>query len=146
MSGESWVVNSDRSLDNFIAHAKKLYDDKKYITFKWNAGRQRSELQNRAIHVFCREIAESLNNAGIERETSIKIKSNVLKNVVDVPWSMELVKDLIWRPVQLAKYPEKESTVKLERAEVSDVAEIIIKHLGENFGIYVPFPDRRASQ
>lgn len=145
MGGESWVVNSEKSLENFVTQAGKLYEDKKYVTFKWSTGRQRSELQNRAIHVFCREIAEALNNAGIERETSIKIKSNVLKNVVDVPWSMELVKDLIWRPVQLAKYPEKESTVKLERSEVSDVAEIIIKHLGENFKIYVPFPDRRAS-
>ena len=94
--------------------------------------------QNAAIHVFCRLIAEQLNDAGYE----MVVQSAVLKKEVEVPWTQDSVKDFIWRKVQTSLYAEKQSTVKLERKEVSEVAEVITRYLGEKFNLQVSFPSR----
>ena len=139
-NGEGWTVNSDTSLANFVKHASDLYGKHKFVMFSWKTGRQRTDTQNSAIHVFCREIAKKLNNAGYETE----VKSDVLKSPVEVPWTMESVKELIWRPVQMANYPEKKSTTELERTEVSEVAEVITRYLAEKKGVVVHFPSRKG--
>lgn len=140
--GEGWTVNSNASLDNFIAHAGELYGKHKFVIFTWKTGRQRTDAQNAAIHVFCRLIAEELNAAGYE----MKVNSPVLKSQIEVPWTQESVKDFIWRKVQISLYPEKESSVKLERTEVSEVADVISRYLGEKFGVQVNFPSRGEGQ
>ena len=142
MAGEGWTVNSDESLSNFIKHVGELYGKHKFVMFNWKTGRQRTDTQNAAIHVFCRLIAEALNGAGYE----MKVDSPVLRSEVEVPWTQDSVKDFIWRKVQMSLYPAKEATVKLERTEVSEVAEVIIRHLGEKFNLQVSFPDRGDSQ
>ena len=138
--GEGWTVNSDVSFDNFVKHVRSLYDKHKFVVFSWKTGRQRTYIQNAAIHVFCREIAEALNNAGYETS----VRSRALKGEIEVPWTQDSVKELIWRPVQMKLYPDKDSTVKLQRTEVSEVAEVITRYLGERFGLHVPFPNRKA--
>ena len=136
--GEGWTVNSNVSFDNFVKHAGELYDKHKFVMFSWKTGSQRTDTQNAAIHVFCRLIAEELNAAGYE----LKVDSPVFRREVEVPWTQESVKDFIWRRVQMSLYPEKESTVKLERTEVSEVADVISRYLGEKFGVQVNFPSR----
>ena len=136
--GEGWTVNSDERLSDFIKHARELYAKHKFVMFNWKTGRQRTDTQNAAIHVFCRQIAEALNDAGYE----MKVDSPVLRSEVEVPWTQDSVKDLIWRKVQMSLYPEKQSTVKLERTEVSEVAEVITRYLGEKFNLQVSFPSR----
>ena len=121
--GEGWTVNSDASLSNFVEHAGDLYAKHKFVMFNWKTGRQRTDTQNAAIHVFCRLIAEQLNDAGYE----MQVDSPVLKSEVEVPWTQDSVKDFIWRKVQMSLFPEKKSTVKLERKEVSEVAEVITR-------------------
>lgn len=140
--GEGWTVNSDVSFNNFVKHVRGLYDKHKFVMFSWKTGRQRTDTQNAAIHVFCREIAEALNDAGFEME----VKSDVLKSPVEVPWTMESVKELIWRPVQMANYPDKKSTTKLERTEVSEVAEVITRYLAEKKGVVAHFPSREKGE
>ncbi len=136
--GEGWTVNSDASLGNFVKHAGELYGKHKFVMFNWKTGRQRTDTQNAAIHVFCRLIAEALNEAGYE----MVIDSKVLRSEVEVPWTQDSVKDFIWRKVQISLYPEKQSTVKLERKEVSEVAEVITRYLGEKFNLQVSFPNK----
>ncbi len=141
MGGEGWTVNSDTSLANFFKHASKLYDKHKFVMFSWTTGRQRTAIQNSSIHVFCREIAEKLNNAGFETS----VRSKALKGEIEVPWTQISVKELIWRPVQMKLFPHKDSTVKLQRTEVSEVAEVITRYLGDRFNLHVAFPDRNAA-
>lgn len=137
---EGWTVNSDTSLANFVKHVGELYGKHKFVMFSWKTGRQRTAIQNAAIHVFCREIAKKL-NAG-PPEWQMEVKSGFLKNPVEVSWTMDSVKELIWRPIQIALYPEKKSTTQLERTEVSEVAETITKNLAEKKGVVVHFPSR----
>jgi hypothetical protein len=62
----------------------------------------------------------------------------VLKPEVEIPWTMETVKDYLWRPVQEI-YKGKHSTTELTTKEVNQIWEVINRHLGER-GVHVPFP------
>jgi len=51
-----------------------------------------------------------------------------------------LKKEYVWRPVQKA-YTEKLSSTKLDKKQVSEVAEIVTRHLSQITGICIPFPE-----
>lgn len=93
----------------------------------------RTVQQRKAIEVFCRELGKALNDAGYETKAVMAIKQ------VDIPWSQSTVKELLWRPIQTAML-EKSSTTKLDRKEVSQVYEVLNRHIASNFGVSVPFP------
>ena len=133
---EGWTVNSKTSLANFQLKAAAVFEKHGYVMFKYSTGRQRTNAQNDSIHLFCRMIADAANGAGYE----MKIGSPLLSFNVEVPWTQESVKERIWRPVQTAKYPDRKSTTKLERGEVSEIADVIIRHLGETKGLIISFP------
>jgi hypothetical protein len=94
----------------------------------------RSDQQNKSIHVYCEELANKFNEAGLDAR-------KVLKPDVHIPWNKEMVKRLIWKPVQDAMF-DKYSTTKLSRTEVSEVYEVLNRHTAERFGISVPFPTK----
>lgn len=61
MQGEHWIVDSETSLTAFIAHAKRLFTEHRYLT--WGApriGPDRSIDQNSLFHVFLTEYAAHL--------------------------------------------------------------------------------------
>jgi hypothetical protein len=98
----------------------------------WFGRGTRSDQQNKAIHLFCRLLADALNDAGLDvRKT--------MKQDFDLPWTEKLVKELLWRPVQAAML-NKDSTTKLNKMEISDVYETINRHLAQTHGVSVPFP------
>ena len=92
----------------------------------------RTDPQNKAIHKFCELLADALDAAGLDMKKT-------LKPDVDIPWSKETVKDFLWRPIQQALF-QKESTTELETHEVSEVYQVLNRHLSEKFGVSVPFP------
>jgi hypothetical protein len=89
--------------------------------------------QNKALHVGFQLLAEALNDSGYEMKAVLDVKT------VDIPWSKETVKEVLWRPIQLAM-TEKGSTTELGIVEVSEVWDVLLRHLGENFGVTVEFP------
>ena len=56
---------------------------------------KRTRKQNNSIHLYCQQLADTLNDAGLDQR-------KVLKPEVDIPWDMEDVKEKIWRPIQIA--------------------------------------------
>lgn len=102
--------------------------------------KKRTPLQNKSLHKFCEMLADAFNDAGLDMKA-------VLKPDIDIPWRKESVKEHIWRPIQLAML-NKESTVKLETKECSEVYEVLSRHLGDKFGIHVPWPslDEQSKQ
>jgi len=131
---ENWTVNSDPSLENLIKHLRELYADKKYVQVKWTTGRARTTSQNSSLHKYCDLLASELNGRGLDM-----VKT--LKQGVDIPWTKVTVKEHIWRPVQDAQLG-KNSTIKLERHEISAVYDVINRHLSDKFGVHVPFPSK----
>ena len=63
-----------------------------------------------------------------------------LSKEIEHPWSAGLVKELIWRPVQLS-FLREESTKKLSSKNINEIYDIINRYLGEKFGIYIEFPN-----
>jgi hypothetical protein len=67
--------------------------------------------------------------------------NKVLSEGTSIPWSEEKVKSDIWKVVQLAAIG-KESTTKLETNEVSEVYDVINRHISSTFGLFIPFPSK----
>lgn len=92
----------------------------------------RTDRQNRSLHVYFQLLADELNSAGYDMKKT-------LKHDVDIPWSGELIKDYIWRPIQRAQV-QKDSTTELTTDEVNKIYLTLTRHLAERFGIDVSFP------
>lgn len=90
--------------------------------------------QNAALHKYFQDVANELNEAGLDMR-------KVLKPSISIPWTRESVKKHLWRPVQDAMY-DKLSTTKLETNEVNEVYEVLNRHMAEKFGISVDFPSK----
>ena len=97
---------------------------------------KRTTLQNKSIHKYCSLLAEQFNDAGLDMMAVLQEKES------EVSWTMDSVKDVIWRSIQLAMYPDKASTTQLETHEVSKVYEQIARHMSAKFSINQPFPNR----
>jgi hypothetical protein len=96
----------------------------------------RTDQQRKALEVFCRELAEALNDAGLDMKKT-------LKPDIDIPWSQESVKDYLWRPIQEAM-TGKHSSTDLDTVQPSAISDVLNRHLSEKFGIYVPWPSERG--
>lgn len=92
----------------------------------------RTAQQNKALHVFLRDLSEALNAAGLDMKA-------VLKPEVDIPWTEESVKNHLWRPIQNI-ITDTESTTDLETKEVSAIYDVLDRHLGQKLGVHVEFP------
>lgn len=99
---------------------------------------KRTGRQNNALHRFFRLLAADLNDAGLDMRKT-------LREDIEVPWTEELVKDHLWRPIQEAVV-NKESTTDLEKQEVDEVYNVLNRHLGQRLGIHTPFPKDEASE
>lgn len=90
--------------------------------------------QNKALHLFFRMLAETLNDAGFDQR-------KVLKESIDIPWTEKAIKDQLWRPVQQATMGEYSTTQLGKHVDIDLVHKTLMRHLGEKFEIdYLPFP------
>jgi len=137
VSGEKFTVNSEQSWDNFVAHARKLYDEHHYVTFDYSTGKQRTGKQRAALEVYCRLLAEELNGAGYDMKLLLQKNPEY-----EIPWSQAAVKEHLWRPIMLAMTGH-ESTTECDRKEYTGIYDVLTKNLGEKLGICVLWPEKR---
>ncbi len=90
--------------------------------------------QNSSIHLYCEMIAEVLNDFGVTH----KFKGIRGKDL-EVRFTMILVKEVIWKPIQMALF-DKKSTTELTTKEVTEIVEPLEKFIAENYAIDLPFP------
>lgn len=95
---------------------------------------KRTTQQNNALHKYLRLVAAALRDAGIDAR-------KFFKPSVEIPVTMEMLKEDAWHPIQLAVVG-KESTADLERSEINKVYEVFDRHLAQRHGVHVPFPSR----
>ncbi len=98
---------------------------------------KRTPSQQSAIEVYCRELATALNDSGYEMKAVLAVKQ------VDVPWTQNTVKEVLWKSIQNA-YLDKPSTTALTTGEVSKVYEVLNRHIASNFGVSVAFPSNES--
>ena len=94
--------------------------------------KQRTLTQNRALHQYYTHLAAALNASGYDMRRT-------LKQDVEIPWTPDLVKQWLWKPIQNAML-NKESTTQLTTKEIDEVLDVLTRHLGEKLGISVEFP------
>lgn len=93
----------------------------------------RTEQQNRALHLWFEMLAEELNSAGYNVQ-------HVLKQKMEIDWNPKLVKEILWRDAQI-KILGKTSTTELNKQEdIDKIYEHLNRHIGEKFGLHIPFP------
>ena len=93
----------------------------------------RSGQQNNALHLWFSLVADELNLAGYTVQL-------VMKEKIDLDWDASKVKELLWRPSQVALTGKKSTTELSKVSDIDIVWEHLNRHLGEKFGLHVPFP------
>jgi hypothetical protein len=95
---------------------------------------QRTQQQNRSMHLAFRLLADSLNQAGLDQR-------KVLKPSVAIPWTGASVKQMLFKPIMDAMTTKKSTTELEKNGEIDYVWDTLMRHLGEKFGIeYIPLP------
>ena len=131
---DKWVVCSDHTEEVFIAHARKLYKQHKYVEFSIKAGAKRTNQQNKAMHKYFDLLANAFNDAGLDMKQTLSAD-------IDTPWTALLVKELIWKVVQKATIDET-STTKANRTDYTLIYETINRHTASTWGISIPWPTK----
>jgi len=93
---------------------------------------KRTNQQNKALHLYFKMLADTLNDAGLDMRKTLKPN-------VSIDWTPETVKEYLWRPVQKVQL-RKTSTTELTTDEITKVWETINRFLGENHGVTQSFP------
>ena len=92
---------------------------------------QRTGQQRKSIEVYCHMMADDLNNT----EASVQ---KVCKLPID--FTQENFKELIWKPVQHAMFPDITSTTQLDTIQVNAVYEQVNKIMGQEWGVSNHWP------
>jgi uncharacterized protein YdhG (YjbR/CyaY superfamily) len=131
---EQWIVNSDQTLKAYIKHVFEQYEKHGYLITTMKTGKTRTNVQNASLHLYCEMLASELNQHGFDMH-------KVLDNTIDIPWNQTLVKELMWKPVQLAMIDE-ESTTKANRKDYSEIYDVLNRHFSGKYGVHVPWPSK----
>lgn len=123
------IVASDRPwglLDELKALIKKLETEYQ--------PKQRTVVQNNALHKGFELIAKALNDAGLDMRV-------VLKPEVGIEWTTTTVKEYLYKPIMRLKVG-KESTAELAKiGEIDEVWDTLMRFLGEKHHLeYIEFP------
>ncbi len=101
--------------------------------------KQRTTRQNSALHLYFMWLATELNLAGYTVQM-------VLKQKMDLDWTAEMCKELLWRPAQQAILKKKSTKELSKQQDIDLIYDHLNRHLGEKFEIHVPFPTNTELQ
>lgn len=123
--------------DNMKAYLEYLISvdkSKLVVTIEKETGVRTGD-QNSALHLYFENLAYALNEAGFPLKMLLGDKT------VELDWNARLIKENVWRPIQVA-LTGKKSTTSLDKAsEIDKVYEHLNRFFSNKpFGLYVPFP------
>lgn len=135
---EQWIVNSEETKKAYIAYIEEQYKQHKYLVTTMKTGKTRTNVQNASLHLYCEMMASELNQHGFDMH-------KVLSSEIAIPWNQTMVKELMWKPVQLAMIDE-ESTTKANRKDYSAIYDVINLYISEKFGVHIPWPSKEGER
>lgn len=96
----------------------------------------RTEQQNRALHKYFELVADALNSAGFSVQKVLREHTKI-----EMPWTKEGVKEILWRTVQ-KRLLGKTSTTELSKQEdIDKVYDVVNRFLAEHLKVEnIPFP------
>jgi len=131
---DKWTVNSVQTKDDLIKHIESMFEQKKYLTIDIKAGKPRTNQQNNALHLYLSRLATALNDSGQDMRRTIK-------QDVDIPWTADLCKEYMWKPIQKALYGV-DSTTKPKSDQYSNIYETLNRHTSGKLGVGIQWPVR----
>lgn len=136
---ETLTINSEIKLAEAKRQLENLYRENKYVEVEVRRkAKQRTLTQNRALHLFCQWLADTLNEAGYDMRRT-------LREDVDVPWTQASVKEYLWRPIQEAM-TQKESTTEITTLEPTAIHSVLSRHLAQKLGVQCPEWPKREQE
>lgn len=122
------IVNCKKNVDY---HTEKGHIiEQKYIR------KTRTNLENRALHLYYKHGADALLEVGF----NFTYINQMTGEFIEIPFTGELFKDHIWRPLQIAMF-KIESTTKLTNQMINDILTALSPWLTEK-NKYVKFPNK----
>lgn len=98
--------------------------------------KKRTLSQNNALWKFLQLLSDELNTKGLEVR-------QVLKPTYEIWWTKDMVKELLWKPFQEAKFGSSSTTDLKKNEQITLIHEDLMRNLGEKFGIdYIDFPSK----
>jgi hypothetical protein len=136
---DTLIINSEIALAQAQRKLAEMWRENKYVEVEFRRkARQRTLTQNRALHLFCQWLADTLNDAGCDMRKT-------LRQDVDIPWTQESVKEHLWRPIQIAM-TDKRSTTEITTVEPTEIHAVLSRHLGQKLGIACPDWPKRSDK
>ena len=127
-------INSKENLEEFVQVIIEEWKINQSVTVEWSIGKKRTNAQNNALQVYCKQLAEAFCDRGLDMK-------RVLKKEIDIPWTRDSVREYLWKPLQKAVI-QKESTTDANTNEYSKVYDVLNRHIADKYGFSVPFPSR----
>ena len=127
------IINDALSLADAIGLITHIWKEKRHVAITIHP-QQRSLTQNSAIHKYFDLLSIALN----DKDKDLYL---VLSEGVEIPWTPELIKELLWKRVQSAMF-SIDSTTKLSRQQVSQVYDVIHKKMALDHDVNVQFPSK----
>ena len=127
-------INSKENLEEFVQVIIEEWKINQSVTVEWSIGKKRTNAQNNALQVYCKQLAEAFCDRGLDMK-------KVLKEEYDIPWTGDSVREHLWKPLQKAMI-QKKSTTKANTNEYSKVYDVLNRHFANKYGFSVPFPSR----
>ena len=100
-----------------------------------NPSELRTKKQNNSLHKGLRNLADKLNDAGLDMQKVFAVKR------VSIPWTEDSAREYLFNQISMAMYDGRTSS-QLDTKEIQEVWKVLNRHMGENFGITVDWPDR----
>ena len=127
-------IDSKEKLEEFVQLIIEEWKINQSVTVEWSIGKKRTNAQNNALQVYCRQLAEAFCERGLDMK-------KVLKEEYEIPWTGDLVREHLWKPLQEAMI-QKKSTTKANTNEYSKVYDVLNRHFANKYGFSIPFPSR----
>lgn len=133
MIRERQYIQSREGLNAFADELKAMQLPEHGVMIEVKLGK-RTTAQNSALWLYLTMLADELNAAGLDMK-------KVLKPDVSIPWSKDSARQYLWGPIQKA-ITGKDSTTQLDINEVSEVFDVLHRHMAEKFGVMTLFPSK----
>ena len=129
------IINCEKDLYDHIEYLRSQFKEHKYLRTDTKTGKQRTNLQNACLHLYCQQIADELLDRGITFRM-------FFEEGFEVPWTMDIVKDNVWRKIQVVVC-DQESTTKPTTKEYNEIYEYLTLKLVE-WDINIPWPSKES--
>lgn len=104
------------------------------LTITIESNNDYSKKQRGALHIWCRDMATALNDAGYDMQKVLN-----RERPVDIPWSLDRFKEFCYKPT-LEAMTGKKSTEDQKSVTPSEVYDVLARHFSKTYGVHVSWP------